>query len=391
MPGNTFGRVFKITTFGESHGRAVGVVIDGVPAGLPISEEDIEFELSLRRPGSLYTSPRREEDKPQIISGVFNGRTTGAPIAIVIANIDVDSKAYEEIKFKPRPGHADLSYIMKYGWENWDYRGGGRASGRETVARVAAGAIAKKLLAAISTFVAGHLRALGPYEVSFEPSFEEVLCSRRSPVRACRGDVEELFIKAIEEVMRDGDSLGGVVEVYVKNPPPGLGEPVFDKIKADLAKALMSIPGVVGFEYGLGFKASKMRGSQVVDEIVLKDNKKLGWKYNFSGGILGGLTTGEDIVVRCAFKPTSSIGRPLKTVDLRTMEKTELIIGGRHDPVIAIRGVAVAEAMVALVLVDHALRAGVISSTRLTAKEVETLEENWKRYREACGLSRESL
>lgn len=390
MPGNTFGGMLRITTFGESHGRAVGVVIDGVPAGLPISEDDIEFELSLRRPGGPYVSPRREEDKPQIVSGVFNGRTTGAPIAIVIANVDVDSEPYEEIRFKPRPGHADLPYIMKYGWENWDYRGGGRASARETVARVAAGAVAKKLLAITSTFVAGHLRSLGPYEIDFEPSFEEVLCSRRSPVRACRSDVERLFIKAIEEVVKERDSLGGVVEVYVKNPPPGLGEPVFDKIKADLAKALMSIPGVVGFEYGLGFKASKMRGSQVADEIVLKDGGRLGWRYNMSGGILGGLTTGEDIVVRCAFKPASSIGRPLKTVDLRTMEEVELTIEGRHDPAIAVRGVAVAEAMVALVLADHALRAGVISPTRLTRREVEALEENWRRYREACGPSRES-
>jgi chorismate synthase (EC 4.2.3.5) len=311
MPGNTFGGMLRITTFGESHGAALGVVIDGVPAGLPLSEDDIAFELSFRRPGRLYVSSRREEDKPEILSGIFNGRTTGAPIAVIVRNVDIISKPYEEIRHKPRPGHADLPYIMRYGYENWDYRGGGRASARETVARVIGGAIAKKLLMLTDTWVAGHLRSLGPFEIDITPSFEEILCSRNSPVRACRKDIEKIYEEMIMQAMKEGDSYGGVVEVIAKNPPAALGEPVFDKIKADLAKAIMSIPAVVGFEYGLGFKASRMRGSEASDEIVVRDGR-LRWRYNYSGGILGGITTGEDIVIRCAFKPTSSIRKPQK-------------------------------------------------------------------------------
>jgi chorismate synthase len=389
MSGNTFGRKLRITTFGESHGVAVGVVIDGVPAGLPLSEEDIAFELSFRKPGRLYVSGRKEEDKPEILSGIFNGRTTGAPIAIIVKNVDVASKPYEEIRYKPRPGHADLPYILRYGYENWDYRGGGRASARETVARVIGGAVAKKLLMLTDTWIAGHLRSLGPYEINITPSFEEILCSRNSPVRACRKDIEKIYEELVTQAMKEGDSYGGIAEIVVRNPPAGLGVPVFDKIKADLAKAVMSIPAVVGFEYGLGFKASKMRGSETSDEILIKEGK-FRWKYNYSGGILGGITTGEDIVIRCAFKPTSSIRKPQKTIDLRTKEEAVISVTGRHDPVVAIRGVSVVEAMVALVIADHALRSGVINPVKLSKEDAEKIEKEWMRYREACGHSQVS-
>ena len=383
MPGNSFGKLFRITTFGESHGPMVGVVIDGVPAGLSLSKEDIAFELEFRRPGKRMVSGRREKDEPEIVSGVYNGRTTGAPITIIIKNTDVISSLYEEVHYKPRPGHADLPYIMKYGYENWDYRGGGRASARETASRVAAAAIAKKLLMLTDTWIAGHLKSLGPIELNEDTTFEEVLCSKYSPVRASKKWLEEKYEELIKQATVEGDSWGGVAEIIVKNPPIGLGEPVFDKLKADLAKALLSIPAVVGFEYGLGFKMAKMRGSEANDEIVLK-NGKPGWKYNNAGGILGGLSNGEDIILRCAFKPTSSIRKPQKTIDLRTYEETTISVIGRHDPAVAIRGVSVAEAMVALTIVDHAMRAGYIPSVKLSEEQAKLIEERWKKYMEAC-------
>ncbi|AOL16071.1 chorismate synthase [Sulfolobus sp. A20] len=389
MPGNSLGERYRITTFGESHGPSVGVVIDGLPAGLPLSVDDIRFELEFRRPGRLYVSGRREKDEPEILSGIFNGRTTGAPIAVIVKNSDVISSLYEEIRYKPRPGHADLPYIMKYGYENWDYRGGGRASARETVSRVIAGAIAKKLLMLTDTWVAGHLKSLGPEELNNEVSFDEVLCSKYSPVRASKKDLEAKYEDLIRKATQDGDSYGGIAEIIVRNPPIGLGEPVFDKLKADLAKAIMSIPAVVGFEYGLGFKMAKMKGSEANDEIIRKDNR-LGWRYNNAGGILGGLTNGEDIVLRCAFKPTSSIRKPQKTVDLRSLEEATISVIGRHDPAVAIRGVTVVEAMVAIVLVDHALRAGVIPTVRLSEEQAKTVEERWRRYVNLCKPTVES-
>jgi chorismate synthase len=241
----------------------------------------------------------------------------------------------------------------------------------------------------MDTWVAGHLRSLGPFEIDITPSFEEILCSRNSPVRACRKDIEKIYEEMIMQAMKEGDSYGGVVEVTARNPPAGLGEPVFDKIKADLAKAIMSIPAVVGFEYGLGFKASRMRGSEASDEIVMRDGR-LRWRYNYSGGILGGITTGEDIVIRCAFKPTSSIRKPQKTIDLRTMQETLISVTGRHDPAVAIRGVSVVESMVALVIADHAIRSGVINPVKLSPDDADKIEEGWRRYRKACGPSQES-
>ncbi len=384
MPGNSFGKMFRIMTFGESHGVAVGVVIDGVPAGLPISPSDIEYELGFRRPGSIYTSQRAESDRVEILSGVFNGRSTGMPIAVIVRNVDVDSSYYEEIRYTPRPGHADLPYILRYGLENWDYRGGGRASGRETVARVVASAIAKKLLLLLDTWIAGCIRSLGTIVIGSETNFENALRSRCSPVRPCDASYDKAFRDLIERVARSGDSIGAVVEVIVKNPPVGIGEPVFDKIKADLAKAVMSIPGVVGFEIGLGFEYARRFGSEVMDEIIVKDGR-VRWRYNYAGGILGGITTGEPIVFRCAFKPTSSINsRPYKTIDIRTMERKEIVIRGRYDPCIAIRGVSVVESMTAIVLVDHAIRSGLIPPVRLSERDVSIIEDRWRRYREIC-------
>ncbi len=380
MPGNTFGHTFRVTTFGESHGPLVGVVIDGVPAGLQISEEDIELELRLRRPGGLYVSRRRELDKPEIVSGIFNGRTTGAPLTIIVRNVDVDSRPYEEIRYKPRPGHADLPYVMKYGLDSWDYRGGGRASARETVSRVAAGAVAKKLLMALGVVVASHVVRVGPVELGRRAGLDEALRAHLSPVRVCCREFEEEVMKVLEQAIREGDSWGGVVETVTSEVPPGLGEPVFDKLKADLAKAVMSIPGSVGVEFGEGLRLSSMRGSEASDEIVVKECGRLGWRRNVQGGIVGGLSTGEPIVFRTYFKPTSSIRKPVRTVDLRTLRETEISVVGRHDPCIAIRAAPVVEAMTAVVLVDHALRAGLIDPVKLSPDEVRRIEERWSEY-----------
>jgi chorismate synthase len=380
MPGNSFGKIFKVTTFGESHGVLIGVVVDGVPAGLPLTEDDINFELKFRRPGALYTSPRIEEDKARIVSGVLNGRTTGAPIAIVVENRDVDTSYYEEIKYTPRPNHADMAYIFRYGFENWDYRGGGRASGRETVARVAAGAIAKKLLMLIGTQVASCVESIGEATIDGDIDFENALKSRLLSTRACRKEYDEKFRALLELISSEGDSVGAVIRGIVIDVPRGLGEPVFDKVKADLAKAMFSIPGVVGFEIGLGFNAALKRGSEVMDEIVVM-NGDIRWKKNIYGGILGGVTTGEPIVFRVAFKPTSSLKKPVRTVDLRTMKEVEIVVKGRHDPCIGIRGAAVVEAMAALVLVDHAMRSGLIPTTKLSQKDIEIISERWERYR----------
>ncbi|MDP7976097.1 MAG: chorismate synthase [Thermoprotei archaeon] len=375
MPGSSFGKAIKVTTFGESHGPAVGAVIDGLPAGLPISEDDISFELRFRRPGRRYVSTRMEPDRPEIISGTFNGVTTGMPLTIVVENRDAVPAFYDEIRYKPRPGHADLPYIRKYGYENWDYRGGGRSSARETVARVAAGAVAKKLLMLTGTLVAGYLKSVGELEEPRDPAFEDVLRSRRSEVRcvSIEGEVKKLIARLAAE----GDSVGGVVEVRVRDPPRSLGEPVFDKLKADLAKACMSIPAAVGFEYGMGFPGSRRRGSEVADEIRVRGGEPV-FEKNVAGGILGGLSTGDEMVIRVAFKPTSSTRTPVKTVDLRDMSETTLSVGGRHDPCVAIRAVSVVESMVALTLADHAKRAGIIPANRIV--NAEEVQKRWEEY-----------
>ncbi len=380
ISGNSLGRIFRITTFGESHGKALGVVIDGIPSGLMINEDDIFFELKFRRPGSIYTSTRKEEDIPIILSGTFNGRTTGMPLSIIIENKDAKPIHYEEIKYKPRPGHADITYIEKYGYENWDYRGGGRSSGRETVSRVAAGAIAKKLLLLTNTMISGYIKKAGDFQIENTPEFNEVLCSRNSPVRTIRNKEEDLM-KLIESLRKEGDSIGGIVEVIVKNPPKSLGEPVFDKLKADLAKSVLSIPGVVGFEYGMGFDSYKYKGSEVIDEIYYDEGFRL--RKNISGGILGGISTGEDIILRVAFKPTSSIAKEQKTVDLRDLKPTTLSVIGRHDPCIAIRGVSVVESMVAITLIDHYMLSGIIPR-KLSEEQSNIIEKRWLEYKQKC-------
>jgi chorismate synthase len=351
MPGNSFGRIFRITTWGESHGPALGVVIDGCPAGLEISEGDIQFELDRRRPGqSAITTQRKESDRVEILSGVFQGKTLGTPISLMVRNEDVISKSYEEIKDVYRPGHADYTYDAKYGIR--DYRGGGRSSARETVGRVAAAAIAKKVLGLHGIRTIGYVKQVGDI-VAEKIDFGEI---ENNPVRCPDPEKAEEMIRLIESVRREGDSIGGVVEVVSIGVPPGLGEPVFNKIDADLAAALMSIGGIRGVEVGMGFEVGRRRGSEVNDVMYMDESGRLRFKTNNSGGILGGITNGENLVVRIAIKPTSSIPKVQHTVD-RFGEPRELVVKGRHDPCLCPRAVPIAEAMVNLVLVDHLLMA----------------------------------
>jgi chorismate synthase len=349
MPGNSFGNLFRITTWGESHGPALGVVIDGCPAGLDISEDDIQGELDRRRPGqSQITTQRKEPDRVEILSGIFNGKTLGTPISLIIQNADVISKSYEDIKDTYRPGHADFTYETKYGIR--DYRGGGRSSARETVGRVAAAAIAKKILGIHGIRTYGYVKRVGDI-VALNIDLEEI---ENNPVRCPDPVVAKKMIELIEDVRREGDSIGGLVEVVSKGVPAGLGSPVFNKMEADLAGALMSIGGIRGFEVGLGFEAARRKGSEVNDLMYKDDTGKLRFKTNNAGGLLGGITTGEDLIVRIAIKPTSSIPKVQKTVDKFGDEK-DLVVKGRHDPCLCPRAVPIAEAMVNLVLVDHLL------------------------------------
>ncbi len=351
MPGNTFGHLFRVTTWGESHGKALGVVVDGCPAGISLSAADIQYELDRRKPGtSEIASERVEPDEVQILSGLFGGKTTGTPITMLVWNRDVDSTPYETIKQIARPGQADYTYQMKYGLR--DYRGGGRASGRETLARVAAGAIAKKVLASRNIEIVGHVveiggiraKSVGLNEIKKNVDTNDVRCA--DPGAAVK--MREL-IKAVKS---EGDSVGGVVEVIATGVPPGLGEPVFDKLDAELAKALMSIGAVKGVEIGKGFEAARMRGSEMNDEFYI-DEGCIKARTNNAGGILGGISTGEPIVCRLAVKPTPSISKPQRSVDMERMEEVELRISGRHDPCICPRIVPVAEAMVAIVILDY--------------------------------------
>lgn len=350
MSGNSFGKLFKITTWGESHGPALGVIIDGCPAMLDLKEEDIQIELDRRMPGnSEVTSPRKEPDRVNILSGVFNGKTTGTPISLLIRNADADSTKYENIKNIFRPGHADYTYFAKYGIR--DYRGGGRASGRETVGRVAAGAIAKKVLHAKDIKVIGYTKQIGNITAS-AIDFNEI---EKNDVRCPDKNAAQKMIKKIREVKKRGDSIGGIVEITTIGVPPGLGEPVFDKLNADIAKALMSIGAVKGVEIGSGFKSALLFGSQNNDGMYIKD-KRVAFRTNNAGGILGGISNGDDIVVRIAVKPTASIFKTQKTIDNHGKE-IEIKVRGRHDPCICPRIVPVAEAMMSIVIVDHLFRA----------------------------------
>lgn len=363
MAGNVFGQMFQITTWGESHGRAVGVVVDGVPAGLPFSEAEIQKELDRRRPGqSELSTPRKEQDKVEILSGIFEGMSTGTPISMLVWNADARSSAYEAIKNSPRPGHADFSYMARYGIR--DYRGGGRSSARETIGRVAGGALAKLLLARFGIRVAGHVLELGGVRAK-SLSFEEIVENvEKTPVRCADLEAAERMLETAIRAKEENDSIGGIVELVARGVPAGLGEPVFDRLDADLAKALMSIPAVKGFELGVGFEAARLRGSEMNDPFCMQEGK-VTCRSNNAGGILGGISTGLDIVCRAAVKPTPSIGKPQQTVDLETGDNTEIVIKGRHDPTIPPRMVPVGEAMVALVLADHMLRSGFINPRTL--------------------------
>lgn len=350
MPGNTFGQVFRLTTWGESHGPAVGCVVDGCPAGLEISEEDIQRELDRRRVGqSRVTSARQEADRVQILSGVFEGRSTGAPISMLVFNTDAKPGHYENIKDLYRPGHADYTWDAKYGFRDW--RGGGRSSARETIGRVAGGAIAKRLLARYGISVIAWTAQLGDLkaEVIDESEIE------RNIMRCPDARVAALMVERVEQARRSLDSLGGVVEVRARGVPPGLGEPVFDKLQADIGKAMFSIPAIKGVEFGEGFGVAHMTGSTHNDPFIRRADGTIGTESNHHGGILGGISTGEEIVLRIAAKPPASIARPQRTVD-REGNPAEIEIHGRHDPTVLPRLVPIAEAMLALVLADHLLR-----------------------------------
>jgi len=351
MTGNSFGMLFRVTTWGESHGAAIGVVVDGCPAGLKLSVKDIQHELDRRKPGvSEITTERKEADEVEILSGIFEGYTLGTPISMLVWNKDIDSSPYEPLKDIPRPGQADYSYHRKYGIR--DYRGGGRASGRETAARVAAGAIAKKILAASDIQILGHVVEIGGIRAR-ETGFDELKKNAdQNAVRCADLEAANRMEQLIKEVKAEGDSVGGIVEIIATGVPAGLGEPVFGKLDAELAKALMSIGAVKGVEIGAGFKAARMKGSEMNDEFYLQEDRQISTRTNNAGGILGGISTGALVVCRIAVKPTASISKPQRSVDMEKLEEVELKIKGRHDPCICPRIVPVAEAMVALVLVD---------------------------------------
>lgn len=353
MASNSFGNIFKITTWGESHGKAVGVVIDGCPAGIELDNADINSALARRAPGnSPFTSPRKEPDFAEIYSGVFEGKTTGTPISIIIMNTDADSSKYEPIKHLLRPGHANYTYTEKYGC--FDYRGAGRSSARETACRVAAGAVANKILAADNINVVSYMKSIGDVDM---PSLalehtqlkQETLAS---PIFCPDLATCEKMMSAITTAMNAGDSLGGVIEFCVHNMPVGLGDPIYEKLEANLAKAMMSLPASKGVELGEGFQAARMMGSQHNDAFSTASITTT----NHAGGTLGGISTGMPLIGRVAFKPTSSIKKPQTTIDQQgNAQEFVLPAGSRHDPCVAIRAVPIVEAMCALVLVDALL------------------------------------
>ena len=357
MAGNTFGKLFRVTTAGVSHGPGYLCIIDGCPAGLELGVADLLPDLARRKPGqSKLTTQRDEADAPEIWSGVFEGRTDGTPIGLLFRNSDQRSGDYGDIKDKYRPGHADFTFDAKYGFR--DYRGGGRSSARETVCRVAAGAIAKKLLAREGIRVLGYVTQVGTLKADIpDPTAITLEQVEATPVRCPIPDVAASMIDLIDAVRKDRDSIGGVCELVAAGVPPGLGEPVFDKLKADLAKALLSLPAVMGFEYGNGFAAAGMRGSENNDVFSPGSSQShITTETNRHGGMLGGISSGLPIVCRVAVKPTSSIPRSQRTVT-RDGEPTDILVKGRHDPCLLPRFVPMGEAMFALVLIDHLLRA----------------------------------
>lgn len=354
MAGNSFGHLFRITTFGESHGGAVGVVLDGCPPGIEISEEEIQVELDRRKPGqSKITTPRKEADKIKILSGMFEGKTTGTPILLIAYNEEFESDDYLELKDAYRPSHADYTYEAKYGFRDW--RGSGRASARETLARVAAGAIAKKYLKQklgieFISFVdqVGDIKA----DIDFNAVTSDEVES--NIIRCPDQQAAEKMIKLVESVRDEGDSVGGIIMGVIKNVPAGLGEPVFDKLNADLGKAMLSINAVKGFEIGSGFEGTKLKGSQHNDSFYMREGK-VRTKTNYAGGVVGGISNGETIYFRVAFKPVSTIKKEQLTVT-RNKKEVTLKAAGRHDPCVLPRAVPIVDAMAALVIMDHYLR-----------------------------------
>ncbi len=350
MAGSSFGTLFRISTFGESHGPAVGVILDGCPAGLELAVADVQHDLDRRRVGqSRMTSSRNEPDTVRILSGIFEGRTTGTPIMMMVENTSARPQDYDTIRNLYRPGHADYTWDAKFGFR--DYRGGGRASARETIGRVAAGAVARKLLGTIGVHVWGYTLQLAHLRAQrIDPSEIE-----RNPMRCPDPDIAPQMVALVEQARRELDSLGGIVELRASNVPPGLGEPVFDKLDADIGKAMLSIPAVKGVEIGAGFSVVTAHGSENNDPFLQRPDGTIGTATNQAGGILGGISNGEEIVVRIAAKPPASIAQEQQTVN-RAGEAATIVVKGRHDPTVLPRLVPVAEAMLLLVLADHWLR-----------------------------------
>jgi chorismate synthase len=352
--GNTFGQLFRITTWGESHGGAIGVVIDGCPPRLKIDIEAIQFELDRRRPGQSHlTTPRQETDRVHLLSGIFEGQTLGTPISMLVWNENAKSGDYEKLKDVYRPSHADFTYQQKYGIRNW--QGGGRASARETVGRVAAGAMAKQILREqCGTEILAYVKQVHTIVADVDSDTVTLDEIESSPVRCPNPPISQQMAERIDQARRERDSLGGVIESVSRNVPVGLGEPVFDKLKADLAKAMMSLPATMGFQIGSGFGGVTMTGSQHNDPFY-NEQGRIRTRTNHSGGIQGGISNGENILFQVAFKPTATIGKEQQTVDI---DGNEVILSarGRHDPCVLPRAVPIVEAMAALVLVDHFLR-----------------------------------
>jgi len=351
MAGSNYGTIFHISTWGESHGKGVGVVIDGCPAGLSLCEEDIQIYLNRRKPGqNMFSTPRKEDDTVEILSGIFEGKTTGTPISLVVFNKNQCSKDYGEIASYFRPGHADFTFTSKYGFR--DYRGGGRSSGRETIGRVAAGAIASKLLLELGISVKAYSKEIGGISINTDHFDENAMNTNAfyMPDKAAAEQVE-VYLK---EKIKEHNSVGGIIECVINGMPVGIGETTFEKLDANLAKSIMSIGAVKGFEIGAGFACSKINGSENNDEFHYNANGNLLKTTNNSGGVLGGMSDGSEIIFRAAIKPTPSIGITQKTVNL-SQENIEIEIGGRHDPIIVPRAVVVVEAMAALTIIDMLL------------------------------------
>lgn len=349
MAGSIFGEIFSVATWGESHGKGLGVVVDGCPAGVPLTEEDVQRYLDRRKPGETrYSTPRKEGDKVEILSGVFEGKTTGTPISMIVLNTSQKSRDYSEIASYYRPGHADYTFDEKYGFR--DYRGGGRSSGRETIGRVAGGAVASKILAELGIEISSYVKSIGDIEV--DPEKMKLEDIEKSPLRMPDLEASERAEEFLADQMKNHDSAGGVIECVISGVPAGIGDPVFGKLDAALAQAVMSIGAVKGVEIGSGFAAAKKSGSQNNDEFCIDKDGKVGKKTNFAGGILGGISDGSPIVLRAAFKPTPSIFTEQSTVN-QSGEEIKVQIKGRHDPIIVPRAVVVVEAMAALTIVDR--------------------------------------